>query len=55
LEKTGFPISLSTRKMPRCIVGSGKNRLIYMWKGQASCRFLGGKLGYQKTSICKKG
>lgn len=26
-----------------------------MWKGQASCRFLGGKLGYQKTNICKKG
>lgn len=55
LEKAGFPSSLATKDMPRCIVGSGKNRAIYIWKGHSACRFLGGKLGYQKIHKCKKG
>jgi len=49
LMKYGFPTSLDSKRLPRCKVGSGKNASIYMWKDRSSCRFLGGKLTYQKT------
>jgi len=53
--KYGFPTSLSAKRMPRCKVGSGKNASIYYWKDRAACRFLGGKLSYQKIRTCKAG
>ena len=53
--KYGFPTSLRSKRMPRCKVGSGKNASVYMWKDRSACRFLGGKLFYQKTHVCKAG
>merc|ERR1711990_573571 len=55
LKKYGFPTSLRIKKLPRCVVGSGKRASIYMWKGHKACRFLGGKLKFHRTRICKKG
>lgn len=55
LMKYGFPASLAAAKMPRCKVGSGTHAAIFMWKDQKACRFLGGKLTYQKKQTCKIG
>lgn len=55
LMKAGFPVSLSSKRLPRCKVGSGKNASVYQWKDRAACRFLGGRLIYQKIQKCKKG
>ena len=55
LKKWGFPTSLGAKTLPRCKVGSGKKAVWYMWKNRANCRFLGGKLTYQKIKICKTG
>jgi len=55
LKKFGFPGSLSSKRLPRCKVGTGKSSVLYMWKDRAACRFLGGRLSMQKRSICKVG
>lgn len=55
LKKWGFPASLGARKLPRCQVGAGSRRAIYMWKNSAACRFLGGKLVYHRHRTCKVG
>merc|ERR1719473_338645 len=55
LKKWGFPTSLATRSLPRCRVGAGKRALYYMWKDHKACKFLGGKLIYQKHKTCKSG
>lgn len=55
LRKYGFPISLALRRLPRCVVGAGRRRHIYMWRNRASCRFLGGKLVYFRHHTCKAG
>jgi hypothetical protein len=55
LKKWGFPASLSAKRLPRCQVGRGRRAAIYYWKNHAACRFLGGRLVYHKTHICKKG
>jgi hypothetical protein len=55
LKKWGFPASLGARKLPRCQVGSGSRRAIYMWRNSAACRFLGGKLVYHRHRTCKVG
>jgi hypothetical protein len=41
--------------MPRCQVGRGRRAAVYMWKNHAACRFLGGKLVYHRTKVCKAG
>jgi len=55
LMKYGFPASLAAAKLPRCKVGSGAHAAIFQWKDEAACRFLGGKLTYQKAQKCKVG
>ena len=55
LKKFGFPSSLGAKSLPRCKVGSGKKAIYYMWKNRAGCRFLGGRLVYQKHAVCKAG
>ena len=55
LKKWGFPTSLGAKTLPRCKVGAGKAAKWYMWKDRANCRFLGGKLVYQKIATCKTG
>lgn len=54
-KKYGFPASLSSRKLPRCQVGTGKNAVIFMWKNHANCKFVGGRLVYKTRAICKVG
>jgi len=55
LKKWGFPSTLSAKTLPRCRVGSGKSSVYYMWKNRKNCRFLGGRLTYQKHATCKVG
>jgi len=55
LKKWGFPTSLGAKTLPRCKVGAGKAAIWYMWKNRSNCRFLGGKLVYQKIKTCKTG
>ena len=55
LKKWGFPTSLGSKTLPRCKVGAGKSAIWYMWKDRSNCRFLGGKLVYQKIKLCKTG
>jgi len=55
LKKWGFPTSLGAKTLPRCKVGAGKAAIWYMWKNRGNCRFLGGKLVYQKIKVCKTG
>jgi len=55
LKAYGFPTSLSAKKLPRCQVGTGKGAVYYMWKDEGACQFLGGKLAYQTTQVCKTG
>merc|ERR1719424_1818473 len=55
LKKFGFPSSLGAKSLPRCRVGSGKKAVYYMWKNRSGCRFLGGRLVYQKHAVCKAG
>lgn len=47
--KPGFSASLAEQKLPRCKVG----KEIFQWRGEASCRFIGGKLAYVKRRTCK--
>merc|ERR1712086_666223 len=55
LKKWGFPSTLGAKTLPRCRVGSGKSSVYYMWKNRKNCRFLGGRLTYQKHAVCKVG
>jgi hypothetical protein len=55
LKKFGYPTSLSAKRLPRCVVGSGKKAQYYMWKNTGACKFLGGRLTYQTQKICKAG
>merc|ERR1711907_327152 len=55
LKAYGFPASLSAKKLPRCQVGDDKSKVIYMWKDEEACKFLGGKLIYQNHQECKTG
>jgi hypothetical protein len=55
LKKWGFPSSLGVKSLPRCRVGSGKSSTYYMWKSRSACKFLGGRLVYQKHRTCKTG
>ena len=55
LKKWGFPTSLGAKTLPRCKVGAGKAAIWYMWKDRGNCRFLGGRLVYQKIKTCKSG
>ena len=47
--KPGFSAKLAEQKLPRCVVGNE----VYQWKGEANCRFIGGKEKYLKRHVCK--
>lgn len=47
--KPGFSASLAEQKLPRCKVG----KEIFQWRGEADCRFIGGKLAYVTRHTCK--
>merc|ERR1711990_603366 len=55
LKRWGFPSSLGSKRLPRCRVGAGKRASYYMWKDHGACKFLGGRLVYQKHRTCKTG
>jgi hypothetical protein len=47
--KAGFSASLAEKKLPRCKVG----KEVFQWRGEADCRFIGGKLAYITRHTCK--
>lgn len=47
--KSGYSAALAEKKLPRCQVG----KEVFQWRGESSCRFLGGRLTYLKRHVCK--
>lgn len=55
LMKKGYPAALSNTKIPRCQVGTGKKKKIFMYTDDNGCKFLGGKKVMVKKLVCKDG
>jgi hypothetical protein len=46
---------LTEHNIPRCTVGSGKEKVIYEWTDDQTCKFVGGKKTFQKNFECEDG